>query len=176
MHDVLVIDIDGAYKPSGPTRTSVDTFLTLFDSDGKVLRANDDACTGCPIDSGSAHKRDAYIDKFNVEKSGVYYVGVTAFPRMLLDGGAIYDRGGVRYNGDYTLIISGVSPEVQQINIDIKPGNGSSAAPINPKSRGSIPVALLSSANSTRSRSTPGSVRSDHGQRESLQRCGRTGA
>jgi hypothetical protein len=32
-----------------------------------------------------------------------------------------------------------------QVNIDVKPGNDDNWAPINPKSRGKIPVALLSS-------------------------------
>lgn len=172
--DVLVIDIDGAAKPSGPTRLNVDTFLTLFGPDGKVLRANDDS-TLSPVDAGSASRRDAYIDKFKVEADGIYSVGVTAFPRMLLDGGAILDRGGVRYNGDYTLNISGVSPEVRQINIDIKPGGGA-VAPINPKSRGGIPVALLSSDEFDAlkvdfSSLTFGST----GDEPSLQRCGKGG-
>lgn len=175
--DVLVIDIDGGWKPNGPARTNVDTFLTLFGPGPayKVLRANDDS-TLSPLDSGSAHRRDAYIDNFRVEEDGVYSVGVTAFPRMLVDGGAILDRGGVRYNGDYTLIISGVSPSVQQINIDIKPGSGA-VAPINPKSRGSIPVALLSSdefdaLKVDRSSLTFGST----GDEKSLQRCGKDGS
>jgi hypothetical protein len=50
-----------------------------------------------------------------------------------------------RSNGDYTLVISGVSSPVLHINIDIKPGNGESAAPMNPKAKGKIPVALLGS-------------------------------
>jgi hypothetical protein len=175
--DVLVIDIDGGYKPSGPARISVDTFLTLFGPDGTVLRANDDLCTGCPLDDGSAHKRDAYIDKFKVEKDGVYYVGVTAFPRILLDGGAILDRGSLRYNGDYGLTISGVSPSVMQINIDIKPGNGGSAAPINPKSRGSIPVALLSSDTFDALKVDMSSLTfGSTGDEKSLQRCGKDGS
>jgi hypothetical protein len=171
--DVLVIDIDGAYKPSGPARISVDTYLTVFDSDLKVKRANDDK--PLPLDDGSVSRRDAYIDNFTVEKDGVHYVGVTAFPRLLVDGGAIYDRGGVRYNGDYRLTISGVSPELRQINIDIKPGGGA-VAPINPKSRGGIPVALLSAddfnALNVDVRSlTFGST----GDERSLQRCGKGG-
>ena len=172
--DVVVIDIDGGWKPSGPSRLSVDTFLTVFGPDYKVLRANDDS-TLSPLDSGSEHRRDAYIDNFKVEADGIYYVGVTAFPRMLLDGGAILDRGAVRYNGDYTLVISGVSPELRQISIDIKPGGGT-VAPINPKSKGGIPVALLSSddfdALAVDFKSlTFGST----GDERSLQRCGKGG-
>lgn len=172
--DVLTIDIDGGWKPSGPSRLSVDTFLTLFAPDLTVKRANDDS-TLAPLDDGSAHKRDAYIKEFVVETDGVHYVGVTAFPRMLLDGGAILDRGSVRYNGDYKLTISGASPELRQISIDIKPGGGK-VAPINPKSRGGIPVALLSSDDFNAltvdfNSLTFGST----GDEPSLQRCGKGG-
>lgn len=171
--DVLVIDIDGAYKPNGPTRLSVDTYLTLFSPDLKVLRANDDKAL--PVDDGSEHRRDAYIDNFKVEKDGIYYVGVTAFPRMLVDGGAIYDRGALRYNGDYRLTISGVSPEVRQINIDIKPGGGA-VAPINPKSKGGIPVALLSSDDFDALKVDFASLTfGSTGDERSLQRCGKGG-
>ena len=47
-------------------------------------------------------------------------------------------------NGSYTLIISGVVPAEQPIQIDIKPGNNQETK-INPKSKGVVPVALLSS-------------------------------
>lgn len=174
--DVLVVDIDGAYKPSGPARTSVDTVLTVFGPGPNytVLRSNDDSALS-PVDPGSATRRDSYIDNFTVPADGVYYVGVTAYPRFLLDGAAPLDRSGLRYNGDYTLIISGVSPTVQQINIDIKPGSGK-AAPINPKSRGGIPVALLSSDEFDALKVDVSSLTfGSTGDESSLQRCGKEG-
>jgi hypothetical protein len=42
-------------------------------------------------------------------------------------------------------VISGVAAPVVYINIDIKPGDDESLSPINPKSKGKIPVALLGS-------------------------------
>lgn len=174
--DVVVFDIDGAAKPGGPARLNVDTVITVFGPgpDFRVLRSNDDSALR-PLDAGSATNRDSYLDNFKVDADGIYSVGVTAYPRFLADRGYILDRGGLRYNGDYTLIISGVSPAVQQINIDIKPGGGT-VAPINPKSRGGVPVALLSSdefdALKVDVRSlTFGST----GDEQSLQRCGKGG-
>lgn len=105
-------------------------------------------------DAGSKSQFDARIDKYKVPVSGIYTVGVTASScgymcgRRFSDGGAVTNstKLDTMYgNGDYTLIISGLSSPVLTINIDIKPGDGTSDAPINPKSKGKIPVALLSS-------------------------------
>ncbi len=47
-------------------------------------------------------------------------------------------------SGDYRLVVTGASPAVLAVAIDIRPGGGE-FAPINPKARGRIPVAILSS-------------------------------
>lgn len=136
--DVVALDIDGGW---GGVR-SVDTVIAIFGgSNNAMLRMNDDAPS---IDEGSISRADARIDNFRLPASGYYVVGVSNYPRYFVDGGGVTNPS--RYkNGDYKLVISGVTPQVQQINIDIKPGSGG-RAPINPRSKGKIPVALLSSA------------------------------
>lgn len=174
--NVLTIDIDGGMKAAGTGGRSVDTFLTVLGpSPHPVLRVNDDSTVPYPYDEGSVHRYDSYIQNFTVPATGTYYVGVTAFPRRLGAGGAIIDGYGLTSSGTYTLVVSGVVPDVQQINIDIKPGSDA-VAPINPKARGSVPVALLSSAEFDAlevdgSSLTFGST----GDERSWQRCGKDG-
>jgi hypothetical protein len=134
--DVVTLDIDGGM---GGLK-NVDTVIALFDNNGKILRMNDDAAS---IDEGSISRYDSRIDNFRLPATGSYVVGVSSYPRYFLTGGSVSNPTRLQ-NGDYSLVISGLTPPVQQINIDIKPGNDG-LAPINPKSRGKIPVAILSS-------------------------------
>ncbi len=140
--DVVTIDIDGGM---GGTR-SVDTILAIFGPGPtyKLLRYNDDA--GYPLDMGSTHPYDSRITSFRLPATGEYTVGVSSYPRHFTDGGTTISTvlNGTS-NGDYTLEVSGVTSSVLNINIDIKPGHGNSLAPINPKSKGKVPVALLGS-------------------------------
>ena len=140
--DLVTVDIDGGI---GGVR-SVDTIVAVFGPApaSTVLRQNDDA--GFPLDPGSTTPYDARIDNFRLPATGTYMVGVSSYPRRFTDGGGLTSTSLNSYsNGDYTLVISGVTSPILQINIDIKPGKDDSAAPINPKSKGKIPVALLSS-------------------------------
>jgi len=144
--DVVTVDIDGGIKPAGSSLRSVDTILTLFGPGPTftMLRQNDDG--GFPLDPGSISPSDARIDNFRLPANGTYTVAVSSWPNFLRSGGLSTVTGlNGQSNGSYTLIISGVTPAVQQINIEIKPGSGE-FAPVNPKAKGSIPVALLSSA------------------------------
>jgi hypothetical protein len=133
--DVVTLDIDNG---SGGSQ-NVDTIIAVFDENQTVLRMNDDSS----VDEGSASTADARIDKFVLPATGHYTVGVSNFPRYFKNGGDVYYESFVA-NGDYRLVISGVSPSMTLINIEVKPGN-QVFAPINPKSRGKVPVALLSS-------------------------------
>jgi len=145
--DVVTIDIDGGIKPAGAGR-SLDSFIALFKAGPDYIREawKDDVPSSQPIDPGSISRMDARLDNVRLPVTGIYTVGVSGFPGQLLNGGIFSSTSlGVRSNGAYTLTISGVSLPVVQINIDIKPGSGETA-PINPKSKGVIPVALLSSA------------------------------
>lgn len=136
--DVVTLDIDGGM---GGAR-SVDTIIAIFGAGPSfpMLRMNDDSN---PVDAGSISPWDARIDNFRLPASGYYVVGVSNYPRYFTNGGGVTYANSIQ-NGDYTLVISGVTPQVQQINIEIKPGNDG-LAPINPRSNGKIPVALLSS-------------------------------
>ena len=145
--NVVTVDIDGGM---GGVR-KVDTILGIFGPGPtyKLLRYNDDA--GYPLDTGSTDPRDSRITNFRLPATGDYTVGVSSYPRHFKDGGTTTSTAlnltptGLS-NGDYTLVISGVTSPVLHINIDIKPGDDSSSpSPINPKSKGKIPVALLGS-------------------------------
>ena len=149
--EVFNIDIDGGIGGN----ESVDTVLTVFSPapDLQILRMVDDTKD---VDDGSTSIKDARVDKFTLPSTGKYYVAVTRFatyfastkgiePRMVNYDGFSYYYGKVASNkGDYILTLSGDAPPVQQIAIAIKPGS-EEAAPINLKSKGKIPVAILSS-------------------------------
>jgi len=136
--DVVTVDIDGGI---GGAR-SIDTEIAVF-SDGptfKKIAANDDARS---LDEGSTSRRDSRIENIRLDASGVYYVAVAHWGKRFVTGGDVY--GSTGENGDYTLVLSGVTgaPQVLHINIDIKPGV-ENVSPLNPKAKGRVPVALLS--------------------------------
>lgn len=172
--DVVTLDIDGGWGGA----QDVDTVIAMFGSGPgfKMLRMNDDPCRTCPIDEGSIDKRDARIDNFRLSASGDYVVGVSGYPRYFTDGGSVTNPDSDKNrNGDYKLIVSGVTPQIQQINIEIKPGNDG-LAPLNPRSNGKIPVALLSTngfdaMNVDTASLTFGST----GDERSWNHCGRNG-
>jgi hypothetical protein len=175
--DVVTIDIDGGMKPAGSGSRSVDTFLTIFGPGltFKKLRENDDA--GLPLDPGSSHPYDSRITNFRLPATGTYTVAVSSYPRALRDGGVLASNTlNATSNGSYTLLISGVTPPVQQINIEIKPGSGQ-LAPVNPKSKGNIPVALLSSADfNALEVDQPSLTFGAEGSEASLLRCNKEGS
>ncbi len=133
--DVVTLDIDGGV---GGAR-SVDTVIAVFGPapEYRVLRMNDDA----PLDEGSISTSDSRIDNFVLPATGRYTVGVSNYPRYFMNGGLVQYPTYVG-TGDYTLVVSGVTPAIKQVSIEVKPGNDG-LAPINPKSRGKIPVAIL---------------------------------
>lgn len=133
--DVVTIDVDGAW---GGTNY-MDSVLAVFDPAANYarIRFNDDAS----LDDGSTSTMDSRIDDFVVPATGYYVVGVSNFPRYFVDGGGVINQGNSG-RGDYTLVISGASNPVKQVAIRVRPGKGE-ARPVNPKSRGRIPVAIL---------------------------------
>ena len=175
--DVVTIDIDGGFQAG---QRSVDTWIAIFGPGPSfTMKAwNDDA----PVDPGSVSRLDSRIENFRLDSDGIWTVGVTGLKRRLSDGG-VYASGftvvdAFRGNGDYTLTISGVTPSVQQISIEVKPGSGGELAPVNPKSRGTIPVALLSSAqfNALDIKMDAKSLTfGSTGSEESLRKCGKEG-
>lgn len=173
--DVVTIDIDGGMKPSGTGR-SVDTILAIFGPCGiQCHRQKDDAT---PLDPGSISPWDSRLDLVRLPVTGTYTVGVSSSPRSFRpDGTTTSTSLNSNSNGSYTLVITGVTPSVQQINIEIKPGSGD-LAPLNPKSRGNIPVALLSSAqfNALEVEVNPQSLTfGAAGDEASLSRCNKGG-
>jgi len=185
--DVVTIDIDGGMKRAGSTDRSVDTVLGVFGPGPayKLLRMVDDIPLTSPADEGSIPSnlstgkgsRDALIENLKLEATGSYTVGVSSFPRLFKDGGTTtrIDLNN-QSNGAYTLVISGVSSPLLHITIDIKPGDGDSDAPINPKSQGKIPVALLSSSDFKAADVDVATLRfGDKGTEASLSKCGQSG-
>jgi hypothetical protein len=93
------------------------------------------------------------IEDFLLDETGMWAVVVT--PSKILIGnpqatsfGSLVASGSRIFaptSGNYTLVITPATPPVQPIGIEIKPGSGE-RAPINPKARGVIPVALLAAA------------------------------
>ena len=181
--DSVTFDIDGGTKLSG---RSVDTVLAVFGPAPTyvMLNFNDDGprfnSAGVMVDPGSIQvssdpkiSRDSRIPNFRLPATGTYTVGVSGFHHYFVSGGGVDARwaSSVGSNGAYTLIISGVSLPVQQISIDIKPGS-TEMAPINPKSRGKVPVALIGSAEFSVEDVDTDSLTFGHtGDEESLSKC-----
>lgn len=167
--DVVTLDID---MGMGGLR-NVDTVLAVFGPAPAyaILRMVDDAAS---LDSGSISRLDSRIDAFRLPTTGTYVVGVSSYPRRFANGGGTTSNSvtGSTANGDYTLVISGVTVPMLQINIEIKPGSGE-VAPINPKSRGKVPVALLGAADFSVDEVDTASVTFGHsGDEASLSKCG----
>lgn len=154
--NVLNIDIDNGMKPgqdpSQPQVRSVDTVLAIFGPLPSVTIADEGLDMPIPFtvdpdgSGGSKDFRDAFIDNFVVPADGIYVVGVSSRPRFFQNGGTVVSTSvtGSFANGGYTLIVTGVIPPVVQVKIEVKPGNPEDA-PTNPKAKGVIPVAILSS-------------------------------
>jgi hypothetical protein len=165
---VLTFDIENGMGGS----RNVDTFLSVFGpSPFRLLRENDDK----PRPAGTPFNTDSRIANFTVPATGTYTVGVSAFSG-LADGGTFRRTSvGATSVGDYTLIIKVESLPVQIISIDIKPGSGE-RAPINPKSKGNVPVALLGSTSFNPFDVYPESLTfGANGDEKSYLRCGRDG-
>lgn len=173
--DVVTIDIDGGMKPAGSSVRSLDTVLVIYGPDLAVLRQIDDVPSNS-VDLGSISRFDARLDNVRLPVTGIYTVGVANSGRTFLPGGSVTSFvARSTSNGSYTLIISGVSPSVQQIGIEIKPGAGS-IAPLNPKSKGNVPVALLSSKDFDALKADRASITfGSSGDERSLLRCGKDG-
>lgn len=180
--DVITVNIDGGMKPAGSTVRSVDTILGVFwvgpGPTFELKRTNDD---GLPIDAGSIARNDARIDNLLLEKTGKYVIGVSSFPREFVPGGggAVTSPRfmGSNPNGSYKLLISGVTPTdlLVHINIEVKPGSDE-LAPVNPKAKGNVPVALLSSAQFDALKVKRDSITfGSTGDERSLLRCGKEG-
>jgi hypothetical protein len=153
-NDRVTIDIDGGIK-GGAGGSDVDTYLSLFAPNSMLIHENESGPRPPESDGGSLSEMDARLEVV-LPMDGTYTLAVTASFMIFFDGGVLVDGTTANSNGSYTLLLSGVTPpasptptpppapSVQGINIDIKP-HDRGRAHINPKARGTIPVALLSS-------------------------------
>lgn len=165
--DVVTVDIDGGMQSNGK---GVDTIVAIFGPASILpLRQVDDAAS---LDSGSVSRLDSRIDNVRLPFTGRYVIGVSSFPGAFRDINTLSSMSLFSTsNGAYTLIVSGVTPSTQQINILVKPDT-TEVAPVNPKSRGRIPVALLSSKEFDPLEVDPETLRfGARGDEDSLARC-----
>lgn len=140
--DVLDVDIDNGVGGSG----DINSILAIYDANGTLLRMN---AYSNGIDPGSTSILDARIDKFVAPASGSYTVAVSNVPRYFTNGGGTMSFFGTTTSsvGDYTLNISGITAaqQTKQINIEVKPGV-KELAPLNPRAKGKLPVAIMGAA------------------------------
>lgn len=125
--DSLIADIDGGYNGEDGFQagTDVDTILALFDSSGNLLAQNDDK--GSPIDDGSfannpinpIYTSDPYL-AYSMSATGLYYLSVSVNANYFVTDpdvcgvlGSCFTGNGLSefsQGGDYTLILSGITP------------------------------------------------------------------
>ena len=163
--DVITVNI-------GHTTNGLDAGIVLFGPGPSYafIKGNMDA----PTDNDSTREEDPRLDALRLNASGTWTVGVAAHPMWFASGGTL-TRTRSLSSGEYTLTISGVSSPVQHINIDIKPGSAE-RAPVNPKAKGTVPVALLSSKDFNAADVDPVSLSfGATGDEKSLRRCGKEG-
>jgi hypothetical protein len=147
------IDIDDGIKCNGCGR-SLNAMIAIFDPNGRLLLQKNDMPSSRDVDAGSIAKFDPHLEQVLLPVSGIYTVAVTSdnpggsAVRVFKDDGVMATPfvTSTVSNGSYLLVIEGVSPSMLPISIDIKPG-ATTAAPFNPKSKGKIPVALISANN-----------------------------
>ena len=151
--DVVQIDIDGGMTSA---TSGVDTMIALFGAgpacaDPKFDPAYNvwifnNVARNPNLDEGSVSDRDARINEFRLNSTGVWTVGVSHSGKQFECGGGVKTNAETPFHtGTYTLTISGVTPSMQVINIDVRPGQADPAN-INPKAKGVIPVAILGQA------------------------------
>ena len=150
---------------SGTAQPDVDVF-TFFAEKGRIVTIHIEAPTGglvsfdgiltlfSPLEDGSKNKAESFatttsdpiIEKFEFDQNGTWAIALSPFNMTFGDGGQLEAGSSfLRTNGAYKLVITGLAPRivVQQVSLAVKPGSGG-RAPINPKAKGNIPVALLS--------------------------------
>jgi hypothetical protein len=148
--DIVQVDIDGGMKT---TTEGVDTMVALFGAApatavGEYDRnyhkwAENGTARNPNLDENSVSDKDARINEFKLPSDGIWVVGVSHTGKVFQHGGGVTTSFETKLStGSYTLRISGVTPLMQVINIDVKPGNAD-PSPVNPKAKGVIPVALL---------------------------------
>lgn len=150
---------------------SINAIIALYDMNGTLLSKS------------YIVNEDPHIDDYPMPADGRYIVGVTAYPRSFSDAGSgtqeiLAFSWAPPPGGDYVLNITGSQDtSVEFINIDVKPGKRGVDAPLNPRSHGEIPVALLSSPSFKPMTVDISSLRfGSTGSENSLTKCNKSGA
>ena len=165
--DVLNIDIRDGLGGAA----LVDTYLHLFGPSGQLLAQNDDR-------DAANGDYDASIQNYSIVNTGTYTVAVSNWSVRFNSGGILSQAPRMENPGDYTLVITGLTPEapippVDQVQIEIKPGSAEAARKVNPNSKGLLTVAIYSSANFEVSTIDVASLRfGKTGDEQSLKTCG----
>jgi hypothetical protein len=173
--DELTLNIDNGYSVEEP----INTVIVIYSPapEYKILRYATHADTE---DAGSVSILDARIDHFKVPATGIYTVAVSIYDNTFHDGGLyeamIMRRAMIYPSSDYQLKISGVSVPAseRQVNIEVRPGSNGKA-PINPRSKGMIPVAINGSNDFSVSAIDTSTLSFGYsGDEQSLSRCNKT--
>ena len=171
-NDVVTIDIDGGMLDADCVM-GLDSTLTLLSPNGTVVTKNAD---NFALDDGSLCGFDARIDNVSLPSDGTYYIAVTGYPDDVLDGNTIVlGPLGANSDGAYRLLVSRAK-SATYMGIEIRPGSAE-VTPLNPKAKGTLPVALLSSSTFNALAVDLNSIRfGATGKEDSLVRCNRQGA
>ncbi len=172
--DVMTIDIDAGMLDADCT-FGLDSTLTLLGPDGSGITKNYDNFS---LDEGSVCGFDARIDNVSLPVDGTYYVAVTGYPDDVINGDTVV-LAPESSLGTYQLRITRVKAATtapQRMNIEVRPGSGE-VVPLNPNAKGTLPVALLSSAAFNALTVERNSLRfGATGKEDSLVRCNREGS
>lgn len=131
------------------------------------------------VTPGDASTLDARVEKWAVPEDGLYTVGVSRYPTFFFGGGEpmkLTYLPDAEVITDYNLVVSDAkATSVKIINIEVKPGNDE-MTPINPRSRGKIPVAILGSSSfSAINVDTTTLTFGSTGDEQSLSKCAKSG-
>ncbi|MDH5631985.1 MAG: pre-peptidase C-terminal domain-containing protein [Gammaproteobacteria bacterium] len=174
-NDVVTIDIENGYGAGEP----VDTCIAVITPEGRVLRYIDDnnelRVAINDDENTNADLWDSLLKNVVFPASGTYTIGVSNWGRCFQEvtNGYTMESGDMDA-GDYELVVTGVSVPagMQHVNISVKNDHRSGRSPINPKSNGKIPVAILSSESFDATSVNTGSVTfGNTGDENSLENC-----
>ena len=156
------VELQGAMLPKHPVIPDVD-FYTFYATEGQKVSFRVEAqgfdavlTVVNPMNKVEAEDRPATageqvgLDDVLLNATGMWSVVITPALVLIKDPGATTfgdlvlsgSRVAGSKTGSYKLVVTPAAPAVLPIGLEIKPGSGE-RAPINPKARGVVPVALL---------------------------------
>jgi hypothetical protein len=126
----------------------------LVSFDGILTLLSNDGAWRVKTESFATPTADPIIEKYQFDRTGTWAVALSPFTMTFTDGTATNPHASLEQGsswqksfGSYKLVITPVAAPIVVVPVDIavKPASAG-RAPINPKAKGNIPVALLSSA------------------------------